>query len=418
MERAFNLVEEKRQKLINVLRDIIHIDTSVPPGKNYDKMVNYLEPRFKEFGFNTERVVVPEAEVKKIPLPLEGPRVNLVATKKAEKEPVTIYAHMDVVPIEQKWTVDPFEGVVKEGRVYGRGACDMKGSIACLLVALEVMKELNLEPAYDMICTLCTDEEIGMYPGVYHLAKEGYVKGHVLCLELGMQEPMIILAAAGCVDVTVTTLGKSCHSGMNFLGVNAVEAMIPILEELMNLKHEVEKRESKTSGFPMPNAPSDKMTPMFNIDIIQGGTKSNIVPAECSIVINRRYIPEEKYEDVCTEIQEAIDKGKKRSKALDVKVSYCHLYPAFTVDPDSKYAKKMRQAYKAVLGFKEEDYRIQAGMSGSTDMAWVAQVLKTDKFVGTAPFTMKNISAHGADEYVEVRDLISVTKEIVYYLTH
>jgi succinyl-diaminopimelate desuccinylase len=119
----------------------------------------------------------------------------------------------------------PFACVVKGDRIYGRGALDMKGSIAVLLTTLGIMRELDLEPSYDLICLMCTDEEIGAYPGVYHLALQGYVKGHTLSLELGSQDPWITVGAFGKVDVAVTTLGRSCHSGMNFLGVNAVEEM-------------------------------------------------------------------------------------------------------------------------------------------------------------------------------------------------
>ena len=154
---------------------------------------------------------------------------------------------------------------------------------------------------------------------MYYLARKGYIPdGPIICME-GMQEPLDWLASAGCVDVSIKVKGKSCHSGMNFLGVNAIEESIPILDELMGLKKVVEKRESQVPGVKMPGAPSDKMTPMFNIDIIKGGTKSNIVPSSCDIVLNRRYIPEEKYDEVVEEIDEAINRGRKGSKALDVR---------------------------------------------------------------------------------------------------
>jgi succinyl-diaminopimelate desuccinylase len=416
LEKAFALVGEKKEELIELLREIVGINTCVPPGKNYDTLVDFLEPRFKDLGFDTERVIVPEAKIREIPLPLEGSRVNLVATKRLGKEPVSIYAHMDTVPIEQKWSMDPFACTVEGDKIYGRGTLDMKGSIAALLIALRIMQELNLEPSYDLICLMCTDEEIGVYPGVYHLALQGYVKGHILSLELGSQDPGITIGAFGKLDVTVTTLGRSCHSGMNFLGVNAAEEMIPILEELMKLKVEVEKRESRIPAFPMPKAPSNKMTPMFNLNIIKGGVKSNIVPAECTLTIDRRYIVDENYEEVIAEIQGAIERGKKRSKALDVKVNYLHVYPAFEIDAESVYAKKMREAYKAVQNYKDEDF-IRGGVYASTDMAFIAQELKTNKFACIGPFRRENLSAHGADEYVKISDLTSMIKELIYYLS-
>ncbi len=419
-EQVFKAVEQKRDRIITILRDLIRIPTVVPPGNNYEELVEYAEPLFRKLGFQTERVIIPEKYVKTIPLPLEGPRVNLVATRDHGcDDHVTIYAHMDVVPIEEPWTKDPFAGVVEDGKIYGRGALDMKSGIAGMLVAIEVMDELGLTPNFNLICTLCTDEEIGVYPGIYHLAKEGYVKGHFLNTELGTQLPLIIVGLAGDVDVSIKTRGRSCHSGMNFLGVNAVEAMVPILNELLALKAEVEMRESSVPSIPLlrsMGAPSDKMTPMFNLDIIQGGTKSNIVPAECEVIVNRRYIPEEKYEDVVQEIREAVERGKAKSKALDVEVQYTHCYPALKLDLQSPYLKRMREALQAVKGYKEDEI-IYAGISGSSDMGFVAEVLKDFHFVMVGPAAFDNFSkAHAADEWIRIDDLLNMTKQLVHYL--
>jgi succinyl-diaminopimelate desuccinylase len=419
VEQVLKAVEQKRHRIINLLRDLIKIPTVVPPGNNYADLVDFLEPLFKKLGFTTERVIVPDEHIKAIPYPLEGPRINLVATREhGKKEAVTIYAHMDVVPIEEPWTKDPFAGIVENGKMYGRGACDMKSGIAGMLVAFEVMDELNLTPHFNLICTLCTDEEIGIYPGIYHLAKEGYVKGHILNTELGTQLPIIMAGVAGMVDVTIRTKGRSCHSGMNFLGVNAVEEMVPLLVELLKLKKEVEKRESKVPVIPALRslgAPSDQMTPMFNLDIIRGGNKANIVPSECELLINRRYIPEENYEDIVEEIRAAIERGKANSKALDVEVTFTHANYPFKADTENQYAQKMRAALKAVHGYQDSDF-VYGGASGSTDMGFVAHALNTDKFIGVGAITLDNITAHQPDEWVRIDDLINMTKQLVHYL--
>ncbi|MFX1318591.1 MAG: M20 family metallopeptidase [Promethearchaeota archaeon] len=419
VEQVFRAVEQKRERIIDLLRECIKIPTVVPPGNNYADLVDFLEPLFKNLGFTTERVIVPDEHIKAIPYPLEGPRINLVATREHDKkEAVTIYAHMDVVPIEEPWTKDPFAGIVENGKLYGRGACDMKSGIAGMLVAFEVMNELNLTPHFNLICTLCTDEEIGVYPGIYHLAKEGYVKGHILNTELGTQLPIIMGGVAGMVDITIRTKGRSCHSGMNFLGINAVEEMVPILVELLKLKKEVEKRESKVPLIPALRslgAPSDQMTPMFNLDIISGGNKANIVPSECELLINRRYIPEENYEDIVEEIRAAIERGQANSKALDVEVTFTHANYPFKADTENQYSQKMRAALKAVHGYQDSDF-VYGGASGSTDMGFVAHALNTDKFIGVGAITLDNISAHQPDEWVRIDDLLNMTKQLVHYL--
>ncbi|MFX1245510.1 MAG: M20 family metallopeptidase [Promethearchaeota archaeon] len=419
VEHVFKAVEQKRDRIINLLQELIKIPTVVPPGNNYADLVDFLEPQFENLGFTTERVIVPDEHIKAIPYPLEGPRINLVATREhGKKEAVTIYAHMDVVPIEEPWTKDPFAGIVENGKLYGRGACDMKSGIAGMLVALEVMNELNLTPHFNIICTLCTDEEIGIYPGIYHLAKEGYVKGHILNTELGTQLPIIMAGIAGMVDIAIRTKGRSCHSGMNFLGINAVEEMMPLIVELLKLKKEVEKRESKVPLIPALRslgAPSDQMTPMFSLAIIRGGNKANIVPSECELLINRRYIPEEHYEDIVEEIRAAIERGKANSKAIDVEITFTHANYPFKADTENRYSQKMRAALKAVHGYQDSDF-VYGGASGSTDMGFVAHALNTDKFIGVGAATLDNISAHQPDEWVRINDLLNMTKQLVHYL--
>lgn len=412
-QKAFDLVEASEAKLLERYKTVIGVDTSVPPGDTYEELIDKLEPEFHRLGFKTERVTIPEAEYAHIPLPLKGPRTNLVATRSWDKEPVTIYAHMDVVPVEEAWTEEPFGAEVKDGKIYGRGTADMKGAIASVLTAVECMDEAGVEPNYDMIVCLCTDEEIGGYPGIEYLAKQGYVKGHMLCLE-GGQDPMTWLGSAGSVDVTITVTGESCHSGMNYLGVNAIDAMIPVLNELYELKKEVEVRESELPGSTHPKARSSKMTPMFNFAIIGGGVKSNIVPATSTLLINRRYIPEETFEQVTQEIQAAVDRAKEKSPARAIDVSFYDVYPSMKLDPDGPRMAKMREAVQLVQGYSDEEWQA-FGVAGSTDMANVQQVMGWTDIPFRGPGRMTS-RAHGADEHVYVEDAKAHVKELIHYL--
>lgn len=307
----FAKVDRIEDYLVDLLRSLIAVDTSVPPGENYGRLLDVVEPEFKRFGFKTERVLVPQDKVALISNELKGERPNLVGRLDNGKPPASVYAHMDVVPVDDAWTKDPFGGQVEDGKLYGRGTVDMKGSIACLLGAARIMHENGLEPHYDLQPLLCTDEELGVYPGARYLAEEGYFAEHIVWLELTAMDPIGVLGTAGAARIDLTAHGKSCHSGANYLGVNAIEELLPIMNELMELKADVEKRISRVPAFPMPGAPSDKMTPMFNLNVIHGGTKDNILPNECRLTINRRYILEEKYEDLVAEIEAAVKKGPK-----------------------------------------------------------------------------------------------------------
>jgi succinyl-diaminopimelate desuccinylase len=414
-EDAFKKVEETEGYLIDILRKLIAVDTTVPPGENYERLIDVAEPELAQFGFATRRVTIPDDRVAQMPWELSGPRVNLVADFELDKPRATAYAHMDVVPVDGRWTRDPFGGELIDGKLYGRGSVDMKGSIACFLGAMKVLTEMGIEPHYSVGCNLCTDEELGVYPGARYLAEEGYFSNHLIWLELGAMEPIVVVGAAGSIRIDLKAVGRSCHSGMNYLGVNAIEELVPVLDELILLKKEVEQRLSRIATFPLPDCPYDKMTPMFNLAIIGGGTKENIVPGECELTINRRYIIDERYEDIVSEIEEAIRRGREKSALEDLTIRVVHSYPPMECDPDSTATKKAMEAKRAVKGYGDFLF---GGISGSTDLGFVIDALQPEKVgvAGFGPLRATDLRAHAADEFVYVEDLVDMTKELVHYM--
>jgi succinyl-diaminopimelate desuccinylase len=419
---VFNTVDNlDRKQIMDVLKPLIAVDTSIPPADTYREYIDVISPFFENLGFSLEEIVVPEENVKQIPLPLKGSRINLVATKDYRKAGfVTFYGHMDVVPApmegKDKWRFPPFEAtMIKSGKIYGRGVSDMKGAMACLIIALQTIEKLDLTPKYNIRVVNCTDEEVGFYPGVRYLAEEGYLKGIIFCMELAIN-PFIPTGAAGSLDVIVETIGKSCHSGMNFLGINALEEMIPILNELMELKKEVEKRQSKDiQGLPRPGLKENfQMSPMFNLDIIRSGEKSNIVPDSCVLTINRRIIPDEHYEVVKQEILDAIEKGKTKSKAIEVKTTFNYMYPALRVNPNTTPIRRIKKVMSLVQQVPEEKIE-ELGMAGSLDMSFVSEILNIDDIIIHGIATLGS-NAHGVNENVKLKDMKTYIKELILFL--
>jgi len=196
--------------IMNVMKTLININTTIPPANTYREYVDAISRYFKELEYSLEEVTVPEELVKQIPLPLEGPRINLVATKDyGQEEFVIFYGHMDVVPAtnegQEKWKFPPFEATMKDGKIYGRGTSDMKGAMVCLIIALQIIDKLKLAPKYNIRIVNCTDEEVGFYPGVRYLTEKGYIKDVIFCMEMGIN-PFIQIGAAGTLDVIVETI--------------------------------------------------------------------------------------------------------------------------------------------------------------------------------------------------------------------
>ena len=407
--------------IMSVMKTLINIDTTVPPASTYRDYVDALKPFFSELGYTTTEIELPEDLVKEIPYELEGPRINLIANKNyGQERDVSFYGHMDVVPApnegEQKWRFPPFEAtMIKSGKIYGRGTSDMKGSMVCLILALQIIEKLNLTPKYNIHVLNCTDEEIGIWPGIRYLAENGYVKGTVFCME-GVVIPMIIVGTAGALNVIVGSIGRSCHSGMNFMGVNALEETIPILVELMKLKKVVEARESKIiPGLPrFGTGEKRNMTPMFNLDIIHSGTKTNIVPDLCTLTINRRVIPDEDIEEVKKEIAEAIERGRAQSKLLDLKTTYIYDYPPMTADPNAPDITRIKKVIMEVQNVPEEKVFI-VGNAGSTDMGYVSEILNTNDIIFHGVGVVGS-NSHGVNEYIRMKDVLTYIKELIIFL--
>ena len=278
-------------KYVEVLKDLISIDTSIPPGLNYDKAIDYLEPLFKELGFVTHRVIIPAEHAEG----REG-RVNLICHRREKGKPRLIfYGHIDVVPAEG-W--DAFKPRVANGKVYGRGAADMKGSIVALLLAMESLKGKHLD--FDVSVMLTTDEEFSQASQLHYLAQylEPIPGAHFLNLDSSFG--FVSIAGLGALHVDIKVKGKSVHSGLSHLGENAVEKASLLMKALLDLKHRIEERESDVPTH--PNTGLKRMVARLNINMVKGGIKVNIIPDECLISVDRRLIPEETIEDARKEL--------------------------------------------------------------------------------------------------------------------
>ncbi|MEW8977962.1 MAG: M20 family metallopeptidase [Symbiobacterium sp.] len=411
-ERISRWVDERAEHFVQQLVDLLRIDTTNPPGSGYPEMVAYLEERLRRFGLHTERVEVP-AEL--ITPPMEGPRINLVARYNNGKRPLGVYAHMDTVPVEGDWDHDPW-GEVSEGRIWGRGASDLKSSIAAYLGAMEAIHALGLEPTYDVVGLMCTDEEVS-HPnaGVLYLARQGYVPHELLCLESG-QDPFLVEGFVGNLTWEVSVRGVACHSGKSYEGVNALEQAFPILQELLELKRVVEQRESRYGREPSKRAPSTRRTPRLNLNVIRSNGKHNMIPSLCVISGDRRYIPEENVEEVEAELRAAVERARSRIPEARVELQIKRGYPPMTVDIDGPVAQKMKQVLKLGQGYKDEDF-CRFISFGSSDMALLQQLTGSDQMAIFGVGRDGEGNFHAPNENVRISDLLALIKELTYYFT-
>ncbi len=390
------------QDLLDLLKKIISFKTVAPPGSNYREIVDWLVPIFQEMGFATRRLVMPQEVFASRcqDSRLEGDRFNLKADLDVGREKtLVIYAHLDVVPAEGAWDTDPFQAVQKEGRIYGRGVSDCKGSIAALIAALRSLLKQG-QPRYNLSVLLTTDEEVGGYSGLCYLADLGEVKGDMMLCMDGFCDDVVI-ASNGIITWEATVHGRSAHSGSSFLGINAVERSIPVMQALMALKNEVQSRRSAVPSSSALEAMGMKsLKPMLNITMINGGVKENIVPDRCTLRGDRRVIPEENMDEAMQELERAL---KPQEAQLDLK--FYPGYPPMSVNPDHPWVSEVREAVQRGMSF----YPRLSGAQGSLDQAYATEKTGIPTCVfGVGRQLESNI--HGLNENVRVSDLMGFAR--------
>ena len=380
---------------IQVLKGLISIDTSDPPGLNYDRAIDYLEPLFREVGFETQRIPIPEqyAEGK-------GGRVNLVAHRRSPgKAQLIFYSHIDVVPAEG-W--DAFNPRVAGGRVYGRGAADMKGAIAALLFGLEKVKESPLK--YDLSVMVTTDEETNQASQIRYLAQFLSPLQGSFVFNLDSEFGYVGIANLGVVQMDIKVKGKAVHSGLAHLGENAVEKANLLIAALLKLKDEVVQRKSEVGVSPETGLP--RMESRLNINVVNGGLKVNIVPDECSFSLDRRLIPEEKLEEAERELIETLSSVK----GVEYEIEKVHRIP--TVPPcRAPIVEELERVLEEVTG-KTGKF----GMMGSGDLPHIV----TSEW-GTTEFGMgvsrPECNIHGKDEFAYQKDIEDLAEIIARFIS-
>jgi succinyl-diaminopimelate desuccinylase len=409
LEQALDSIEADHAGLIDDLQRMIAVDTSFPPGAGYGAFADLMETLTAPLGLHATRVTVPEALWQTRSGEAFGERVNLITRYPGDQEVCSLYFHVDTVPPGDGWNHPPLQLTEADGKLIGRGTADMKGSIAATLSALRAAARFNLPLRYCPSLLLCTDEEGGFYPGIRYLAEQRLVEGHILSFN-GGAAPRIWAGCFGSVDLKITVKGRSSHSGEPVDAINAIEQSLPLLNALHALKQQVERR-----AWPMPAPPHYNGAPLISrmtLAAAHGGSKGSTVPAQFEIIINRRYAPEEPYDQVLGELHHCIDSAMTGSEALAVEAEVIgHLAPV--ADPTGPHWPRWEAALGVGFGFTAEQFQCY-GSSSSSDMGWVQQAGIQEILLGGLIRPHSRI--HASDEYTTREDLVALAKSILAYL--
>ncbi|MEQ9569359.1 MAG: acetylornithine deacetylase/succinyl-diaminopimelate desuccinylase family protein [Longimicrobiales bacterium] len=405
-DRITRAVEGLADEVVDFTRDLVRIPTVNPPGEVYEDCARAIGDRLDRFGFEVDYV---EAEGRPEHTS-EHPRVNVIGALAGERANPRVHlnGHFDVVPVGDGWTVDPFEGLVKDGKIYGRGVCDMKAGIAAAVYAAEAIRRAGVKLVGTVEVSGTVDEESGGYAGMGHLARIGRVKKGVTDAVI-IPEPLnvdrICIGHRGVYWFEVTTHGRIAHGSMPFLGTSAIEHMGAVLDTIRrDLMPALQTRRTE-----VPVVPEAARHGTLNVNGIHGGqplgdVQSPCVADRCTAVFDRRFLLEEGFEDTRREIVELLDglKGEVpdfRYGLRDLMV----VEPTRTPD-DASVVGALGHAIQGVLGREAT----LVASPGTYDHKHVARIGGVENCVAYGPGILE--LAHQPDEWCGVDDLVNATK--------
>ncbi|HKL55086.1 MAG: acetylornithine deacetylase/succinyl-diaminopimelate desuccinylase family protein [Roseovarius sp.] len=406
-DRLTREIEARRDDLVALTQDLIRIPTRNPPGENYREICDYLDRRLLRAGFHTELIRASGA----IGDSDRHPRWNIVARREGARPGACVHfnSHIDVVEVGHGWTTDPFGGEVRDGRIYGRGACDMKGGLAASIIAAEAFVAICPDFAGAIEISGTADEESGGFGGVAHLAEKGWFNPervqHVIIPE-PLNKDRICLGHRGVWWAEIETLGEIAHGSMPFLGDCAVRHMAAVIDAMeQSLFPALAQKRTD-----MPVVPEGARQSTLNINSIHGGAPeqaadytglpSPCVPDRCRMVIDRRFLIEEDIGAVEAEIHELLETLRAGRPGFDYEIRELHRVLPSMTEKDAPVVGAVARGVEQVFG-RAADYVVSPG---TYDQKHIDRIGRLKNCIAYGPGILD--LAHKPDEYVGIDDMV------------
>ncbi len=404
-------IHDRRDELIALAQDLIRIPTLNPPGALYREICEYLDARLRKSGFQTELI-----RAHGTPGDSEAyPRWNIVARREGATpgDCVHFNSHIDVVEVGAGWTKDPFGGELEDGKIYGRGACDMKGGLAASIIAAEAFLATYPDFTGAIEISGTADEESGGYGGVAYLAEQGYFDParvqHVIIPE-PLNKDRVCLGHRGGWWAEIETFGEIAHGSMPFLGDCAVRHMGAVLTAFEDKLYPAMAARMTD----MPVVPEGARSSTMNINSIHGGQPeqpedytglpAHCVPDSCRIVIDRRFLAEENIDDVRGEVTALLDGLKAHRDRFDYDLREINMVLPSMTDREAPVVQIIAAQIEEVLG-KPAEF---VASPGTYDQKHIDRIGKLKNCIAYGPGILE--LAHKPDEYVGVDDMIDSAK--------
>jgi len=361
-----------RDRLTERLRSLVVAESENPPGNEKDAAA-IAARQCEELGLDTELFEV------------DPGRPSVVARWTQREGPtLTFCSHIDVVPAGDPalWKTPPYSAEVRDGAMHGRGTSDAKGPCAAALEAVAIMKERGVTFDGTLELALVADEESGGFKGAAELVERGICRPEVAIVG----EPTslrVVRAQRGIAWSRITTRGRAGHGSAPERGINAVRHMAEVVLRL---------EDSLPEGtHPLLGGPT------ISVGTISGGEKVNIIPASCTIEVDRRTIPGETEASVAATFEAALDLARKRFPDLDATVEIVQSGLPFEVREDAPVVQEAAAAIEEVTGAVPD----LIGFKGASDARFFSEAGADVIVCGPGDIHV----AHTAREFIDLDEL-------------
>ncbi len=386
-------IEGYRDEMVRTLVEFCRIPALGPTsdGEGELKKAEWLQRKLESFGFNVERH---DAKDERVP---SGIRPNLIVRFGRGEERLWVLSHLDIVPPGDltKWPCDPFNPIVKDGKVYGRGVEDNGQACIASLFALRAIKDCAIEPKRQLIFTWVSDEETGSYYGVQHIIREDLLQKDdwALVPDWGMISGSAIeVAEKNILWLKFTILGKQVHGSIPHKGVNAHRAGADLICRIDKSLHQKYKTTDKLFTPPFSTfEPTKKDSNVPNV---------NTVPGVDVFYFDCRMIPRYSSKAVIKTVHEQV-KAVERLHHVKIEVEVVQDESSPPLSEKSELVKTLSKAIKTIRGRKAK----VMGIGGGT----VAAFLRRAK-VDTVVYCSGEETGHSTSEYCRIDNLVTDSK--------
>ncbi len=370
--------------LVRITQDLVRAPGQNPPGEEA-ATVAALTAAGRQLGLDVSTS------------PVEPGRDNVSITLAGGNDPgLLLLGHTDVVPVGDGWTVDPYGGLLRDGRIYGRGTSDMKGGLAASLVALAALRGTTLSGPVELAAVV-DEEETGKGIRAF-ISTDEQLSRYVGCITAEPTDLQTIVAARGDSYLQVAVHGRASHAGNPDGGANAIYGAAAVVAEIERLHKE------------LAAVPHPLLGPAtWSVGQINGGTGGSIVPADCVVVADRRLLPGESPAEVLADLGRRVAALHLEDRGLTVELAMPMEMPAFETPEDTDLVR-ITEAARFDAGGPSLPL---AGWTAACDGGYIARDLGVPVVVlGPGSVTTQ---AHRADESVAVAELVTAAR--AYALT-